>query len=215
MDSVRRPWRRIGEALACALVVAAVAAFLWVPHWSRFAFAALALATVVASHHGARERPHALGWRLDTAPAAALYLLPVVVIAAVLIATTAAQLGTSAPANWLRSEALVRLPPALLSGCVQQHLLLAFLYRRCQEWLPDPVMCSALTVTVFAALHMPNGFLVLVTFVGGWISCAVYRRAPNLLLMGLAHGLIVYLLEVSLPSAITGGMRVGIEFGQP
>ena len=108
-----------------------------------------------------------------------------------------------------RDEFLARLVILPLFGVAQQYLLLGFYLRRYQEALPGdslPVMATALT---FSLLHLPNGFLVVATFLVGLGSCWLYPRAKNLWILGLAHGLLSLALSASISKSLASGMKVG------
>jgi membrane protease YdiL (CAAX protease family) len=87
-------------------------------------------------------------------------------------------------------------------------VLLAFFYQHLAQRLPR-ALALITTAFVFAVLHLPNPFLVAVTFFAGLLSAVVYTRAPNLWVNGVIHGLLSYCLYFSLPYDITGGLRVG------
>lgn len=201
------------ELLAAVILIAS---YLWFGRqWFPGALAAFALPLLWLtwwSHRRAGEDAREIGFRLDTAPAAAAWLFPVILVAAAIAIVTASRYGL------LRAPSIARAAPSLgmfvASGLLQQYLLLGFFYRRCLEVIRSPVIAGIVTTIVFAALHTPNLFLALLTFAAGLISCAVYRRAPNLYVAGIAHGLLAYVLYQALPPYVTGGMRVGIEYLQ-
>jgi membrane protease YdiL (CAAX protease family) len=65
---------------------------------------------------------------------------------------------------------------------------------------------------VFGALHLPNPLLALATFAGGLVWAYVYQRAPNLLALGLSHGLMTWVLISSVPPESLYNLRVGFKF---
>jgi membrane protease YdiL (CAAX protease family) len=162
----------------------------------------------LASHLRAGERPTEIGVRLDNLGSAALTAL---------VATAAIGLflvGAGALFGSLDFPALTRwpvtLPKGIGWGLVQQYGLLCFYYRRFRELLPrhpsGPVWASS---AVFALLHLPNPFLTLATFAAGALSCWIYRRTPNVFVLGVMHGVISFLIVETLPLTLTMGMRVG------
>lgn len=97
----------------------------------------------------------------------------------------------------------------ILFGVLQEFLLLAFFYRR-MECLFGNVLSARLTAAaLFAVFHLPNPFLVPVTFVAGIAACWIYRSARNVPIIGTAHGLLSFALYYALPVAVTHGLRVG------
>lgn len=165
----------------------------------------------LASHVRAREGPAALGLRVDNLAAAGRDAL---------VATAAiglALLGAGLLLGSLDFPPLAAWPRALrkgiLWGFLQQYGLLCVYYRRFAEILPagDRRVLPAASA-VFALLHLPNPFLTLATFGGGALACWLYRRAPNLIVLGAMHGVLSFLIVETLPDAITMGMRVGPGF---
>ncbi len=161
----------------------------------------------LAAHMRAGERPADLGLRLDNlGPAsrnAALATLPIAI----------ALLGVGALLGSIEFPPLARWPKILFEGSVwgtiQQYGLLCIYYRRFGELLPGPRGRMLAASAVFGLLHVPNPFLALATFAAGALSCWLYRREPNLIVLGIMHGVIAFLMVETLPDSITMGMRVG------
>jgi membrane protease YdiL (CAAX protease family) len=72
----------------------------------------------------------------------------------------------------------------------------------------------ALAAVVFAALHLPNPFLTLVTLVAAVAWCWIYDRHPNLLPLALSHALLTFVIVCSFDPALTGRLRVGYSYLQ-
>jgi len=109
-------------------------------------------------------------------------------------------------------EILAGLPQKAAWSTAQQYGLLAFFYRRFGELFPGkwpPILAAA---GVFAILHLPNPFLFAVTLGLGTLSCWLYRRQPNLVVLGLTHAVVSFAISRSLPLDLTFGMRVGPGF---
>ena len=53
---------------------------------------------------------------------------------------------------------------------------------------------------------------VVVEFAAGALSCWLYRRTPNLIVLGVMHGVVSFLIVETLPETLTMGMRVGPGF---
>jgi len=106
-------------------------------------------------------------------------------------------------------DAVLGLLNLFVFGTAQQYMLLAFFYQRFAEMLPSQALAVLAAAALFAVLHVPNPFLVAVTFFAGLISAIIYARTPNLWVNGIVHGLISFSLYWSLPLEIIGGMRVG------
>lgn len=210
------PERNVNAAVVELLVaVVLIDSFLWFGRklfpGALVVFAIALLALTWRSHRRAGEGPRDIGFRGDTAVAAALWLVPVILAAAAMAIAVGHHLGSLHALSGAQAMSLVRF---IASGMLQQYLLLGFFFRRGIETMKAPTIAAILTAAVFAALHAPNVFLTAVTFVAGLVSCAVYRRAPNLYVAGVAHGLLAFVLYAVLPASINGGMHVGIEYLQ-
>jgi membrane protease YdiL (CAAX protease family) len=99
-----------------------------------------------------------------------------------------------------------------LFSIAQQYALLGFYYRRFDDVLPGVPLPILVTAGLFAFFHLPNPFLTVATFVAGILACIFYRKAPNLYVIGIAHGLLAAaVLESSLHGLMTVGMKVGLR----
>lgn len=197
-----------------ALVTFIVASFIWIGRHafpgSTTIFAVLLLLVLIWSHWKRRDSLRELGFRLDTAPRTALLFAPVAIAAITL---------TLAAGVWMESlkfppinVAIRMLAKLLLFGIAQQYVLLGFYHRGIASVVPTPMSALLLTAFVFAAFHVPNPFLVTVTFFAAGIATAIYRHSPNLWVNGFTHGVISFVLYYSLPNTVTGGLRVGPEY---
>lgn len=194
-----------------AFVSILMLSFIWI--WRRSFpgsggfFVVALLAALVVGHLQRRESLRDVGFRLDTVVKASTLLVP---LAAVVIALTVFVGHASGSARLPSlSTAMIDVGKLAVFGLAQQYLLLGFFYRRLAEALPDPSLSLLATATVFALFHLPNPFLTAVTFFAGLIAVMVYRRAPNLWVIGIVHGMISYCLYCSLAPELTRGLRVG------
>lgn len=170
----------------------------------------LYLGVGLAAHVRAGESPADLGLRLDNLGSASRdALLATIPIGLIL-------LGTGALLGSLDFPPLARWPSTLRDGiawgAIQQYGLLCVFYRRFGELLPGrrgPILAAS---AVFGLLHLPNPFLTVATFSAGALSCWLYRRTPNLIVLGIMHGIVSFMIVETLPTVITMGMRVGPGF---
>ena len=72
----------------------------------------------------------------------------------------------------------------------------------------------ALAAAVFAALHLPNPFLTVVTLVAAMAWCWIYDRHPHWLPLALSHALLTFAIVCSFDPALTGRLRVGYSYLQ-
>ncbi|UCF69327.1 MAG: CPBP family intramembrane metalloprotease [Acidobacteriota bacterium] len=168
--------------------------------------AALYFTIGYAAHRRRGETPHDIGLRLDNwrpaAREAVLALGPYLVIPLVVGFFADSLRGPTA--GWP-----LAVTARILWGTAQQYGLVCFYYRRLGELLGSSRAAIAAAAMLFALFHLPNPALTLITLSAGAICCWLYRRTPNLIVLGVAHGVISFVLGRSLPDAWLIGMRVG------
>lgn len=98
-------------------------------------------------------------------------------------------------------------------GGAQQFVLQTVILRESQKVLRRGAMILA--AAIFASLHLPNPFLVTVTFVGGLAWCGIYVRYPNIVPLALSHATATVIILMSFNRGITGGLRTGWRYLQP
>lgn len=206
-----RAAHRRRDAILLALVFILIFSFIWgwqaSFHGATAVFATALIGVLLSGHANLAGSLRDAGFRFDTAAHAAALLAPLtglIIALTVLAGHLLDSIDFPTP-----NDAWVSLFEAFAFGLAQQYVLLAFFYRRLQRLLRHNVLAVIATALVFAIFHLPNPFLTIVTLVAGLLSAAVYQRAPNLWINGLAHGLISYHLYHALPLAITGALRVG------
>lgn len=96
-----------------------------------------------------------------------------------------------------------------LWGPIQQYMLQAFGLRRFRQAQLPPVAAVVLAAGVFGFLHAPNWPLVALTTASGFVWCTLFLRRPNLLTLGLAHGLLAVLVYYVLPADWLHNLAVG------
>ena len=98
-----------------------------------------------------------------------------------------------------------------LWGFFQQYLLNGYFVNRFLEGRPRQAaqQVPLLAAVLFSAAHLPNWFLMAVTFGGGYLSARAYLQTRNLLFLGLAHGIIGFLLYLVVPDAVSHHLAVG------
>src|SRR4029453_4559674 len=205
---------RRGEALAfVAAMTALLLSYIW--GWQgafRLHFlvvSALYFGLGIWSHVRWGESAHELGLRLDNWRPA---LRNTAAVAAPLLFTAlaaGAMLGSFHFAPFTFSRALAAVAWGLFWGTSQQYGLVCFFYRRLFVVLGDEWRATIAAAGLFALFHLPNPFLTAVTLVAGTLSCWLYRKEPNLLILGIFHALIAFAVYNALPRWMTGGLRVG------
>ncbi len=175
---------------------------------------ALALALMFTSHRVRRESLHELGFRFDNF-FRALYLLAIpVVVFALLCLIVGRRLG--APLNFLRWHPnrylALQLVVGFLWGLVQQYALQGFINRRAMIATGRGWLSVLIVASIFALLHLPNLWLVALTFVGGAVWAAVYQRAPNIFALAISHAVMTWFVVSTLPPSALRHLRVGIGY---
>lgn len=174
---------------------------------------ALVLGFMFVSHRARGESAREVGWRLDNFAASARVLLALFAAPVALLLLYGWARGHLDPFRWRGSQSVFGAPAlGVLWGLLQQYALQGFINRRAQSvWGRGPV--SVLVVAcVFAALHLPNPWLTAATFGGGLLWAYAYQREPNLLALGLSHGLLTWALVASAPPGTLNNLRVGFKY---
>jgi membrane protease YdiL (CAAX protease family) len=204
-----RDWASLAEALAVFLLIMG---YIW---WLRLDYPWLwapMLGLVAATHWARREggRRLGFGWREFKAA-----LWPVVpgVMAMAMVLLGIGMLAGSARQTSVR-QALPGLVLYILWGLFQQYLLNAYFVNRLLEFSGSARgrLVPLWAALLFSFAHLPNWFLVLVTFAGGYLSAAVYLRYRSLYVLGLAHGVIGFALYLVVPDSISAHFVIGPRY---
>jgi membrane protease YdiL (CAAX protease family) len=97
-------------------------------------------------------------------------------------------------------------------GGAQQFVLQTVILRESKAVLRRGAVLLA--ATIFAAVHLPNPFLFIVTLTGGLAWCWIYSRAPNILPLALSHAAATVVILLSFDPRITAGLRTGWRYLQ-
>jgi membrane protease YdiL (CAAX protease family) len=161
----------------------------------------------IAGHLRRGESARQIGVRLDNWRAALRITLPVVAVALFVPLAVGAAFDTWHFPSWQRS--LENLPWTIAWGTAQQYGLVCLLYRRLLEIVQSPWAATLFAAALFAVFHAPNPLLMAVTLIAGVASCTLYRREPNLFVLGFAHAAVSYVISAAFPLSVTHGMHVG------
>jgi len=204
---IRKP-----EPLAEALgLFAFVMLFIWKLQLFHPALAVLVPLVTVATHAARGETTRQLGFGWKDFRAASPLLLWVGAAACVFL-TAGSLAGTMrriAP-----GQVALGLSAYLVWGLFQQYLLNAFLANRLAEFEGSartrlvPLSAAAL----FSLAHLPNWFLMAVTFAGGYLAVRAWQRTRSLYVLGIAHAMIAFALFVAVPDSISGHFLIGPRY---
>jgi membrane protease YdiL (CAAX protease family) len=132
--------------------------------------------------------------------ATALFTLPAVLG----VLAAGMTIGTLHP----RAAILDNLAELVPWGGAQQWLLQTVVLREARRLLP-PKASIVVAALLFALVHVPNVFLMSMTFVGALGWCAIYSRYPNIVPLGLSHAVATLALLYAFDDDITGRLRIG------
>ncbi len=172
----------------------------WLRFHFRYAWVAI-YALVLYSHMRHGETPANLGFRATGFRECIRQFGPWLLLAAAALTGVGIRFGFR-PVTWQLGAGSLLLSCAW--GLFQQYLLNGFFLNR----LRSPLVVALL----FAIAHTPNWFLMIVTLLGGWLSAQAYLRYRNLPFLGLAHGVISFLIYLVVPDSITHHLYVGPKY---
>jgi len=218
-------WARIGDPALAAWEIASVCSSILIAEWLVVAAVginksiiaipiALAFALMIASHRERRENPKELGIRLDNFVSAAGWLLPPMLLMAVLLLIIGSLSKSGIDLlRWGASKSLVlKVVLGAGWGFVQQYVLQAFINRRAMIVLGRGWASILLVAAIFASLHLPNLWLAVITFAGGAIWASVYQRVPNLLALAISHSLMTWIVISTVPPNVLRHLRFGLRY---
>ena len=189
-----------------AAIFGAIMAYIWSFRYSYPWSIALIVLAVVFSHVWRRERPSEIGFRRDNFLKCAEWLAPPSALLALLLMAGGFLLHTIRPIRFdlgLAGWALY-----LPWGVAQQYMLNGYFLRRLEKASPHRA-APAIASVLFSLAHLPNWFLMAITLGGGLLCTHLYRRIPNLYVLGLIHGTIGFALYLVVPDSISHHLRVG------
>jgi membrane protease YdiL (CAAX protease family) len=165
------------------------------------------------SHRSRRESAREIGFSGDNfLPAIRLLVIWMVPASAVLFAIGwwMGSVHFNHPLSW-KGLALSQFW-LYLWGVMQQYALQAVVNRRAQEIWGRGSLSILFTAFLFAALHLPNLWLMVATLAGGILWAAVYQRAPNLFALAISHSIMTTILSSTTSPSVMHGMRVGYNY---
>jgi membrane protease YdiL (CAAX protease family) len=162
----------------------------------------IVIVVVLAVWHDVRVREWGFDWRAlpPGLGVAALFTIPL----ALILLTAGAAAGTLHD----RRDFLGTLGILVVWGGAQQWILQTVILREAQRTTGRRrgVIVAAL---LFAAVHLPNPMLSIVTLAGALGWCTIYDRYPNIVPLALSHAIGTLAILYAFDDRITGGLRIG------
>lgn len=193
-------------ALEPAVVFASIMLYIW---WLRHTWPSAwipILAFILISHRLHKERPGALGLRVANFRACLEELSPVLLFLTLSLLSAGMLLQTMRHISF--DQGLMAFVGYYPWGLFQQYILNSYFVNRFTAVSPERYV-PFLSAAIFAGAHLPNWFLMAVTFLGGYLCAKVYLRYRNLFFLGLAHAAIGFLLFLVVPDSISHHLNVG------
>src|SRR5579864_5167797 len=163
------------------------------------------LGLVLVSHALRRETPASLGFRVANLKSALGALAPAVLLLAAALLVTGAMCHTIRAVT--PNSGFASLGLYCLWGLFQQYLLNGYFLNRFVE--ASPAGAPLIAAIAFSGIHTPNWFLMAVTLLAGFVCARIYLKFRNLYALGLAHGVIGFLLYLCVPDTISHHLYVG------
>lgn len=181
--------------------------YIWHLRAGHQSFWLLILGFIVASHALRGEMPDWLGFRLTNFRQCLAAFSPVLLFLAVLLLSLGTLAQTTRDINFDRG--VLGFFSYCVWGLFQQYLLNSYFVNRLRAFTTNPDHAAFAAALFFSGAHLPNWFLMLVTYVAGFYCAKVYMKYRNLYFLGLAHGAIGFLLYLVVPDSISHHLLVG------
>jgi hypothetical protein len=194
-------------AIEPGITFAMIVLYIW---WLRFqypyAWIAI-LALLIASHLRKREGFRKLGFSWNMTRGSTTLWIALSIIAMGMLATGLI-FRTIRQVSW--QGACLSLLLYCTWGLFQQYVLNGFFVNRFTDLLPDHTRGVPILAGIcFSFAHLPNWFLMIVTFGGGYVCARIYQERRNLYFLGLAHGVVGFLIYLVVPDSISHHLYVG------
>jgi membrane protease YdiL (CAAX protease family) len=181
---------------------------LWMPEFPQHILSPLALVVTLGIVLARRPSLEDLGMS-GRGLVASLWILPAAVVLVVVSLLVAKHIGTLHP---LYKGDFKHIAGYVLWTLYQQFLLNDLFMPRLTRLLASENAAVSLAAVLFAAAHLPNVWLAVVTLLWGAIACLLFRRYRNLYALGLAQGVLGICFAVCVPDSLSHHLRVGLGY---
>jgi Type II CAAX prenyl endopeptidase Rce1-like len=183
-----------------------IMAYIWDLRYSHAGFWIIVLALMLLSHRLRREKAEALGFQSRNFRQCVDDFAPVLILLTLLMVGSGLLLQTTRPIGFDRG--LLTWAAYLPWGVFQQYVLNGYFLNRLDR-LVSHRLAPMLSAALFSGAHLPNLFLMAVTFLAGYCCTRIYLRYRNLYFLGLAHATLGFLLYLEVPDSISHHLTVG------
>ena len=201
---------KLGAGLEACGILALILTYIWLFR-GRGPSVAVIVVLVLLSHWWHGETPASLGFTTTGLRRAARVIGPVVIVLALMLGGDA--LLRPASTRLSLSTILVVLAGYCVWGVVQQWALNGFFVNRFVRALGDypggRYAAAVLAAICFGAAHLPNLYLALPSAALGLLAALAYLRYRNLIVLGIAHGIIGTTVVVTMAASLPHGLRTG------
>jgi membrane protease YdiL (CAAX protease family) len=187
-------------------VFAMIMAYIWELRSSHHGAWLLILALMVLSHWARQEPAAALGFRSGNLRECLMEFAPALGLLALAMLGGGILLQTTRPIEFPRGAAA--LGAYLPWGVFQQYVLNGYFQNRFDRVL-SPRAAPLAAAALFSGAHLPNWFLMGVTLPMGYFAARLYRRHRNLYFLGIAHGIVGFLLFLVVPDSVSHHLTIG------
>ncbi len=94
-------------------------------------------------------------------------------------------------------------------GMVQQYVLLVYLLPRLYHFIKNPYTLIFVMALIFSTSHLPNPFLVILTFPVSILFLVYFIKYRNLYVQGYVHGFVGSIMKFCLPVDLTLKFWIG------
>jgi membrane protease YdiL (CAAX protease family) len=94
----------------------------------------------------------------------------------------------------------------------QQFLLQGYFLARLVRLVPSATLAAVTAAVIFAAAHLPNPVLTLLTLMWGLAACLVFLKTRNIWPLAMAHAIFGICVAITVPATVLHNMRVGLGY---